>query len=309
MPDLRATPTQRRQIGDHSPWIFWRDHPTRPGRQGFVCIVHACVAPGCPCTEVSLSGMLVDDRLQQAVVKPTRQIELAFTPADIEAATDDDPPMTGSGTVWLDLAKRTVRSEGGPAQVLDQLLPWLTAELDDELTAALRREVEQQRAQNPAGDPWVNYAPGDLVYHGDFFPAAGLPQFGWRSRTWEVEDLHCVEPKCPCRDVRLTFLRMDLPSTDGADCFAGTLVVTLPSLSPRDLEVQNGHLASRDELRELWHAFRTAHPDLGERLAARRAQMKTLRRPGEPAQSDKKVGRNDPCPCGSGKKWKKCCGA
>lgn len=22
-----------------------------------------------------------------------------------------------------------------------------------------------------------------------------------------------------------------------------------------------------------------------------------------------KVGRNDPCPCGSGKKWKKCCGA
>jgi len=22
----------------------------------------------------------------------------------------------------------------------------------------------------------------------------------------------------------------------------------------------------------------------------------------------KKVGRNDPCPCGSGKKFKKCCG-
>ncbi|MFZ4072284.1 MAG: SEC-C metal-binding domain-containing protein [Caulobacterales bacterium] len=22
-----------------------------------------------------------------------------------------------------------------------------------------------------------------------------------------------------------------------------------------------------------------------------------------------KLGRNDPCPCGSGKKWKKCCGA
>ena len=25
--------------------------------------------------------------------------------------------------------------------------------------------------------------------------------------------------------------------------------------------------------------------------------------------SSKKVGRNDPCPCGSGKKYKKCCGA
>ena len=27
----------------------------------------------------------------------------------------------------------------------------------------------------------------------------------------------------------------------------------------------------------------------------------------KPAVS-KKVGRNDPCPCGSGKKYKKCCG-
>ncbi|MBR6530302.1 MAG: SEC-C domain-containing protein, partial [Clostridia bacterium] len=25
--------------------------------------------------------------------------------------------------------------------------------------------------------------------------------------------------------------------------------------------------------------------------------------------SSAKVGRNDPCPCGSGKKYKKCCGA
>ncbi|MDA3895171.1 MAG: SEC-C metal-binding domain-containing protein [Desulfobacteraceae bacterium] len=25
-------------------------------------------------------------------------------------------------------------------------------------------------------------------------------------------------------------------------------------------------------------------------------------------QDKSKVGRNDPCPCGSGKKYKKCCG-
>ncbi len=31
---------------------------------------------------------------------------------------------------------------------------------------------------------------------------------------------------------------------------------------------------------------------------------------GEPVRRDTpKVGRNDPCPCGSGKKYKKCCGA
>ena len=29
----------------------------------------------------------------------------------------------------------------------------------------------------------------------------------------------------------------------------------------------------------------------------------------EPIKSDAAPGRNDPCPCGSGKKFKKCCGA
>ena len=28
----------------------------------------------------------------------------------------------------------------------------------------------------------------------------------------------------------------------------------------------------------------------------------------EPVKKDKKPGRNDPCPCGSGKKYKNCCG-
>ena len=32
-------------------------------------------------------------------------------------------------------------------------------------------------------------------------------------------------------------------------------------------------------------------------------------RPREPYRAPPKVGRNDPCPCGSGKKFKKCCGA
>ncbi|MSP00047.1 MAG: hypothetical protein EXR07_03195 [Acetobacteraceae bacterium] len=29
--------------------------------------------------------------------------------------------------------------------------------------------------------------------------------------------------------------------------------------------------------------------------------------PSEPVRSASKIGRNEPCPCGSGKKYKKCC--
>jgi SWIM/SEC-C metal-binding protein len=36
--------------------------------------------------------------------------------------------------------------------------------------------------------------------------------------------------------------------------------------------------------------------------------LERLLNPPQPKTADKKVGRNDPCPCGSGKKYKKCCG-
>jgi uncharacterized protein YecA (UPF0149 family) len=39
-------------------------------------------------------------------------------------------------------------------------------------------------------------------------------------------------------------------------------------------------------------------------------QMKGAEKGGEQKpDGEKKVGRNDACPCGSGKKYKKCCGA
>ena len=37
--------------------------------------------------------------------------------------------------------------------------------------------------------------------------------------------------------------------------------------------------------------------------------VEEVRRKGEPIVKGDQPGRNDPCPCGSGKKYKKCCGA
>jgi hypothetical protein len=38
-----------------------------------------------------------------------------------------------------------------------------------------------------------------------------------------------------------------------------------------------------------------------------RLYKKRLDTSSAPVHADRKVGRNDPCPCGSGKKYKKCC--
>jgi preprotein translocase subunit SecA len=48
------------------------------------------------------------------------------------------------------------------------------------------------------------------------------------------------------------------------------------------------------------------HSDFSSFSRDKQKQAKNNKR--SPVEKTKKVGRNDPCPCGSGKKYKKCCG-
>ncbi len=67
-----------------------------------------------------------------------------------------------------------------------------------------------------------------------------------------------------------------------------------------------------DTVKYLYRAH--IHPDAVEEHYRRKAQVtREHRGDGESegattVRKGKKVGRNDPCPCGSGKKYKKCCG-
>ena len=52
-----------------------------------------------------------------------------------------------------------------------------------------------------------------------------------------------------------------------------------------------------------WHYIIGFEPDKPEDIS----DLKKLLNPPQLVRSEK-IGRNDPCPCGSGKKHKKCCG-
>ena len=49
-------------------------------------------------------------------------------------------------------------------------------------------------------------------------------------------------------------------------------------------------------------------PDKPTRMVLSRGQEKKREKPQTVRKTGPEVGRNDPCPCGSGKKYKKCCG-
>ena len=71
------------------------------------------------------------------------------------------------------------------------------------------------------------------------------------------------------------------------------------------------HVQTQDRATELlsfcneqgWQAIIGIEPDKPEDIS----DIIRLQDPPPPAEKKEKIGRNEPCPCGSGKKHKKCC--
>ncbi len=73
------------------------------------------------------------------------------------------------------------------------------------------------------------------------------------------------------------------------------------------------HLEAGARARSVWSVSQTAHDEVGQFAMAERQRAAAQAPQGEQKVKQikletPKVGRNDPCPCGSGKKYKKCCG-
>ncbi|MFZ2631595.1 MAG: PBPRA1643 family SWIM/SEC-C metal-binding motif protein [Desulfosalsimonadaceae bacterium] len=72
------------------------------------------------------------------------------------------------------------------------------------------------------------------------------------------------------------------------------------------------HVQTEERLKEVsaifkengWQFTIDLEPDKPEDIT----DLEILQNPPKTVSVEKKVGRNDPCPCGSGKKFKKCCG-
>jgi preprotein translocase subunit SecA len=67
------------------------------------------------------------------------------------------------------------------------------------------------------------------------------------------------------------------------------------------------------QARSVWNVSQTSHDEVGQFTMAERQRAAAQAPQGETRVKQikidtPKVGRNDPCPCGSGKKYKKCCG-
>jgi hypothetical protein len=123
-----------------------------------------------------------------------------------------------------------------------------------------------------------------------------------------------VTPGCDCDDVVVQFLHEDDKSIPG---LIGSATLRLPIQKLPPVPELSAVVPGREKtVRMLWDAFRKRHRAPGwlqdwtkelKALGARRLMPDYQAR--IPTRTMGRVGRNDPCPCGSGRKFKRCCGA
>jgi hypothetical protein len=171
-------------------------------------------------------------------------------------------------------------------------------------------------------DPGAAYGFQDFAVQRDRFDIA----FDYQGRSWTAVDQYCVNPDCPCLEAHLQFFEIHKDRAVQDVLFSALL--QLDSGTVRDIASETPVAdpaaivkALQDELGD-WHGELSLRRDLLRRIARKRLRFdaadavpgpfEKAEAPGPPAapvvSRPSLPGRNDPCPCGSGKKFKRCCG-
>jgi hypothetical protein len=122
-----------------------------------------------------------------------------------------------------------------------------------------------------------------------------------------IFDQYCLKPKCSCTEATLTFVTEDEDSDKtGKELF--TIAVDYKKRGWSTVEDR----AVPADVKAARSAMEDQIPDLYRKLFERHIKLKNIyahckKKYLKETPQWPKVGRNDPCPCGSGKKYKKCC--
>lgn len=201
---------------------------------------------------------------------------------------------------------------------------------------AVRRYGEEHNFEY---EDWTKVKPGEVVPWQALYPRDGVemlpmlkeekaaqalkegevaPEYGEEDIAFRIgfSDAYCVDPRCDCQRVHWTVFGM-APGDRDAVRQLGNVVYDLRKHQPAVQATAQG--VDADQLLYTVLAALQTFPGLIDAHADRYRRIRQLIIPiaQRQKQLDEKVrqdarravGRNDPCPCGSGKKYKKCHGA
>ena len=306
---VNLDPTRKRQLEGDGGIVLWRE---RGGvRTALAAAVAGCSNPECKCPTVSLSGIFVDENAARMKVT-SETIRFEHRPGTLagkEHSRFDVSIDVRTGAV------KAIRPETSSEE-----MAWLRAEMDGELLDYLNRQRWLHKGLDPdkpdPAEALRQREPSEMLGYAQVYHAARLDLYLLEGETYACLDFYCANRDCDCGDALLAFARMDAEEISEP---VGKVRLALggeraPS-RPESVELQPRAASDRATLESLYGLFRQRYPTDRSLLArralltqyaskpARLARLETL----ESWTTHSSVGRNDPCPCGSGKKFKHCC--
>jgi len=163
---------------------------------------------------------------------------------------------------------------------------------------------------------------GRMIPFVEVFPLGLSLNFTFAQADWAADEQYCVQPGCDCTGLVLSFLQLRDAAGRTTKSLRDVPAVRYDYRSQASCELAPGS-AGTPPTAQLLGALRTAYPSLDTRLELHHRMMQSLyarqylarakfqneRLENQLPTRAEKVGRNDLCPCGSGKKFKRCCGA
>lgn len=232
------------------------------------------------------------------------EVRAARRVGDGRLRIDDGTPL-----LWTASADSDAIELAGPRPeaFTSETAAWIGDQLRSTDFTEWRRE-RWCRLRAEAGDP--AYAGGQppeevdgMVYFHEVFPWSFDLTVVHDRRCYAIVDCYCLEPDCRCDSVAAQFIDLSHDVAVG-DAEIGMVQASLGNVTHAEVEAERGAL-----LHELWRVAIETHGTKALRERYRRMREVARRRRRAAAPPRPEVARKAPCPCGSGKKYKRCCGA
>lgn len=254
-----------------------------------------CVNPACSCTDVVLSF-----------------IELA----------DDGYLMNEWFTIRLDMNswkvtdKKKVSKKIGIDEMIKEFMNDIDKLKDKLLIHAMKaKEYGRKHYLEYIYDSNVKMLlDGEMVAYAEIFGSLDFDLLSFEltmGEKWFIDDQYCSNPKCQCNDAVLSFIKIDDSVKTQKPEFAVRMnlkdfkyVIEYNQCGTEKINEIIKYL--RDKKPELFAVLRRRYQEI--KVASKEVIKKFNLETMKDSQANVKIGRNDPCPCGSGKKYKRCCG-
>lgn len=194
-------------------------------------------------------------------------------------------------------------------QTQTDIIKKFSKDLPDELLILFKQRYAEAKAfgeKNPQS--YLIFESGRKMNYLELFPRAKDPlEFAIKKDKYFAEDAYDMDPKNDNKNVQLDFFKFELDNEKQPRIFSYTYYFDEKARETEDDKLPLEHSA-------LIIGLNNIIPNLLNLLKGRYKEVKKvgeelLKQAPKPTLQSLHINRNEPCPCGSGKKFKRCCGA